>query len=92
VYEHLLKIIGRNGIYISFTSEIIIPSLLLTEKVAFICLPEPDPSKLKTCLKITNKEIIDALQKYVRIWTDKGEKLSNNDDLELTFSKSIEKV
>jgi hypothetical protein len=92
VYEHLSKIIGRNGIYISFTSEIIIPSLLLTEEVAFICLPEPDPSKLKTCLKITNKEIIDTIEKYVRIWNGKGEKLSNNDDLKRIFSKSIENV
>ena len=92
VYEHLSKTIERNGVYVSFAQEIMIPSLLLTENVAFICLPEPEPSKLRTCMKITDKEIIDTFEKYVRIWNGKGEKLTNNDDLKGIFAESIEKV
>jgi len=82
LYAHLSKIIGREGIYVSYTPQELIPTLLLTEKVAFLGLPDPKPDEFKTCLKIPDEKIIDKLGKYIRIWYAKSETLSNREDLE----------
>ena len=82
LYDHLLKIIERDGIYVSYTTQELTPTLLLTEKVAFIGLPDPIPGEFRTCLKIPDEKIIDKLGKYIRIWYAKSTKLSNKDELE----------
>jgi len=66
-----------------------IPSVLATEKIAFICLPEPDPNRFQACIKISDKEIIDNLEKYARIWNNRGEKIKNIDDIKNVFAESI---
>lgn len=82
VCEHLSEIIGRDGIFISYTPQELTPTLLLTEKVAFLGLPNPNPDEFKTCLKIPDEKIIEKLGKYIRIWYAKSEKLSNKEDIE----------
>jgi len=82
LHEHLSKIIEKDEVYVSFTSRKLGPGLLLTEKVAFIGLPDAKRDEFKTCLKIPDESIIDELAKYVRIWYSKSEKLNNRDDLE----------
>lgn len=82
VCEHLSEIIGRDGIFISYTPQELTPTLLLTEKVAFFGLPDPNPDEFKTCLKIPDEKIIEKLGKYIRIWYAKSEKLSNKEDIE----------
>jgi len=82
LYDHLLKIIERDGVYVSYTTQELTPTLLLTEKVAFIGLPDPIPGEFRTCLKIPDEKIIDKLGKYIRIWYAKSTKLSNKDELE----------
>jgi len=81
-YEHLSKIIGKDGVYISHTHRELTPTLLLTEKIAFIGLPEPKPHEFKTCLKIPDEKIIERLGKYVRVWYASSERLTNKGDLE----------
>lgn len=82
LYDHLSKIIGKEEVYLSYVPQELTPTLLLTEKVAFIGLPDPKPGEFKTCLKIPDKKIIDKLERYIRIWYAKGEKLSNKEDIE----------
>lgn len=81
-YEHLSKIIGIDGTYISYTPQELTPTLLLTEKVAFLGLPDPKPDEFKTCLKIPDEKIIEKLGKYIRIWHAKSETLRNKKELE----------
>jgi len=81
LYEHLSRIIEREGVYISYTPQELTPTLLLTEKVAFLGLPDPKPEEFKTCLKIPDERIIENLGKYIRSWYAKSEKLSNKKDL-----------
>lgn len=79
--EHLSKIIGKSGVYISYNQQELAPVLLLTEKVAFYCLPDPNPDEFKTCLKIPDEKIIEKLGKYIRIWEAKGNSINNKEDL-----------
>jgi len=82
LYEHLSKIIGKDGVYISHVRRELAPTLLLTEKTAFIGLPEPKPHEFKTCLKIPDEKMIERLGKYVRVWYASSERLLNKEDLE----------
>lgn len=82
LYEHLARIIGKEGVYISYTQRELTPTLLLTEKVAFLGLPDPKPEEFKTCLKIPDERIIEKLGKYIRSWYAKSERLENKGDLE----------
>jgi hypothetical protein len=81
LYEHLSKIVGNQTVYISYNSQEFAPTLLLTEKVVFLGLPEPKPDEFKTCLKIPDEKIIYKLGKYIRIWHEKSEKVSSKEDL-----------
>jgi len=81
-YEHLSKIIGIDGTYIAYTPQELTPTLLSTEKVAFLGLPDPKPDEFKTCLKIHDEKIIEKLGKYIRIWYAKSETLKNKNELE----------
>lgn len=82
LYDHLSKIIGKEGVYISHTPKEFAPNLLLTEKIAFIGLPEPKPHEFKTCLKIPDESIIERFGKYIRVWYASIERLTNKEDLE----------
>lgn len=82
LHQHLLKVIGKDGVYVSYTPRELAPALLLTEKVAFYCLPDPNPEEFKTCLKIPDEKIIEKLGKYIRLWYAKSTKLNNRGDLE----------
>ena len=82
LYDHLSKIIGKDGVYISHTHKELAPTLLLTEKIAFIGLPEPKPHEFKTCLKIPDDKIIERLGKYIRVWYGSSERLTDKGDLE----------
>ncbi len=81
LYEHLSRIIGNEGVYVSYTLRELAPTLLLTEKVAFIGLPEPKPEEFKACLKIPDERIIEKLGRYIRNWYGKSERLRNKEDL-----------
>ena len=82
LYEHVAKIIVRDEVYISYTTRELTPTLLLTEKVAFLGLPDPKPDEFKRCLKIPDEKIIEHLGRYIRIWYAKSERLSSKEDLE----------
>jgi len=82
LYEHLSRIIGNEGVYVSYTPQELTPTLLLTEKVAFLGLPDPKPEEFKTCLKIPDERIIEKLGKYIRSWYAKSDRLRNKEDLE----------
>ena len=82
LYEHLSKIIEKEGVYISYTPRELAPTILLTEKVAFLSLPDPKPEEFKTCLKIPDERVIEKLGKYVRSWYAKSEQIKNKGDLE----------
>ncbi|HDH27676.1 MAG TPA: hypothetical protein ENH13_00935 [Euryarchaeota archaeon] len=79
--EHLLKIIGKHGVYVSHTDRELSPTLLITEKMAFIGLPEPEHHEFKTCLKIPEKKIIEKMGRYIRVWYAKTNRLSSEEDL-----------
>jgi hypothetical protein len=81
LYEHLSKIIENRGVYVSYTPQELTPTLLLTEKVAFLGLPDPEPEEFKTCLKIPDERIREKLEKYIRSWRETSERLSNKEDL-----------
>ena len=80
--QHVAKIIVRDEVYISYTTRELTPTLLLTEKVAFLGLPDPKPDEFKRCLKIPDEKIIEHLGRYIRIWYAKSERLSSKEDLE----------
>ena len=79
--DHLSKLIGKHGVYVAHTSRELSPTLLVTEKIAFIGLPEPEHHEFKTCLKIPDEKIIEKMGKYVRGWYAKIERLSTEEDL-----------
>ena len=79
--DHLSKIIGRDGVYISHTQRELSPTLLITENIAFIGLPEPEHHSFKTCLKIPEQKLIDKMGKYIRMWYASTDRLSNKEDL-----------
>lgn len=79
--DHLSKMIGKAGVYISHTHRELSPTLLVTEKVAFIGLPEPEHHAFKTCLKIPEEKIIEKMGRYIRGWYASTERLSNKEDL-----------
>ena len=66
----------------SYSPQELAPVLLLTDKIAFYCLPDPNPDEFKTCLKIQEKKIIDKLGKYIRVWYSETKRLKNREDLE----------
>lgn len=82
LHEHLSKIIGKEGVYLFHTKREVTPTLLLTEKTAFVGLPEPKQHEFKTCLKIPDEKIIEKLGKYVRGWYASSERLTKKEDLE----------
>lgn len=82
LYEHVAKIIVKNAVFISYTTRELTPTLLLTEKVAFLGLPDPKLDEFRKCLKIPDEKIIEHLATYIRIWYPKGEILSTKEDLE----------
>jgi hypothetical protein len=85
--DHLSKVIEKECAYIAYTARELAPTLLLTEKVAFIGLPEPIPGEFKTCLKIPDEKLIEKITRYVRIWYAKSERLKSKEDLERTGKK-----
>ncbi len=82
--EHLSRVVGKHGVYVSFSERDLGPSLLLTETVAFIGLPDPAPGELKACLKIPDEKIIENLAKLIRIWYGESEKrLMSKSDIDM---------
>jgi len=81
LYEHLSKIIGREGVYVSYTLHHL-PTLLLTEKICFMGFPDPKPDEFRVCLKIPHEKIIEKLGRYTRIWHSQSETLKNKEGLE----------
>lgn len=82
LYNHLIDIIEKDSVYVSYTPRELASFLLLTENVAFIGLPDADPKEFRRCLKIPNINIIERLAKYIRSWYKASEKVDTKKDLE----------
>lgn len=91
LYEHLLNVVGKEGVYISYTKQELAPILVLTDKIAFYCLPDPNPGEFKTCLQIPDERIIEKLGKYIRIWYSQSEKINNTEEIEKIIKHSRDK-
>jgi len=80
--EHLLGLVGKQGVYFSHTETELSPTLLVTEKVAFIGLPEPQHGSFQTCLKIPEEKVIEKMGRYIRNWYASTDRVSTTTDIE----------
>ena len=80
--EHLLRLVGKQGVYLSHTQREMSPTLLVTEKVAFIGLPEPQHGSFQTCLKIPDEKVIEKMGRYIRNWYASTDRVSTTTDIE----------
>jgi hypothetical protein len=81
LYKHVTRIVGKDGVYISYVGKDLGPTLLVTDKVALVGLPHPRPDEFSMCMRIPSQDVVHQLEKYVRVWHETGAKIRGEEDM-----------